>query len=483
MTRRQFLAATSGAAASPELPNFIVILADDQGYGDLGCYGSPYIRTPNLDRMARQGMRFTDFYAQPMCGPSRAALLTGCYPVRNSLMFNHLPRARTGIHPNEITIADALKTRGYATAIVGKWHLGDAPQFLPLRHGFDYYFGFPYSNDMWPFHPKIRPTAGENPRLTQARRRAEMTGFDGRGQVYPTDWFPDLPLMENDRVVELNPDQSRITGRYTEQGIEFIRRNRQRPFFLYLAFSMPHVPLFPGKHFDGRSMRGRYGDTVEEIDACVGRILKLVQELDLDRRTMVVYSSDNGPWLPYGVDAGSAGPLRGGKGSVWEGGVRVPAVLRWPGRVPEGAVCSEVAANLDLLPTFAGLSGAALPVDHKIDGHDLRPLLAGREAKSRREAFFFYGVALQYRAEEGRPGNLRLLQAVRKGRWKLHGNLEAGRFRGAALYDLWEDVGETKDLAASHRGLVVNLESLATTFDQDLARNVRPLGRIGSELP
>ncbi|MEO7651324.1 MAG: sulfatase, partial [Bryobacteraceae bacterium] len=425
-------------------PNFIIILADDQGYGDIGVNGSPHIRTPHIDRMAAEGVRFTDFYAQPLCGPSRAALLTGCYPVRNSLMFNHLPRARTGIHANEMTLAQCLKQRDYATAIIGKWHLGDAAPFLPTRRGFDSYFGLPYSNDMWPFHPKIKASADENPRLTAARARAEMTGYDGRGQTYPADWFPDLPLMENERVVELNPDEGTLTSRYTERAVQFIRQNARNPFFLYLAHAMPHVPLFPGKAFAGRSLRGRYGDAVEEIDASTGRIISTLKELGVDGNTLVIYTSDNGPWLPYGIDAGSAGPLRGGKGSQWEGASRVPAVMWWPGRIPAGRVTSEVAATLDLYPTFARLAGAPLP-KHAIDGRDLWPLLTERGARSPHEAFFYYAAPVLYRAEVGPPVNQRILQAIRAGRWKLHLEGAGAKLRGVALYDLLEDFGENHD--------------------------------------
>ena len=469
LSRRALLTALPQLRSSRP-PNIVIILADDQGYGDLGCQGSPHIRTPHIDRMAREGARLTSFYAQPLCGSSRAALMTGCYPVRNSLMFNHIPRARTGIHSNEVTIAEMLKQRGYATAMLGKWHLGDAPPFRPHRHGFDSWFGLPYSNDMWPFHPKIQPTPNENPRLTAARARAEMTGYDGRGQVYPTDWFPDLPLMHNDEIVALNPDQTKLTGQYTERALAFIRDNRKRPFFLYLAHNMPHAPLFPGAPFEGRSVRGRYGDCIEEIDDSTGRILDTLRQLNLDRDTLVVYTSDNGPWAPYGIDAGSAGPLRGAKGSVWEGGIRVPAVFWSPGRIPAGHVTSEVAATIDLLPTAAALAGAPLP-PHPIDGRDLMPLLTRPGIRSPHEFFYYYEVVLQYTPQGGRPVNHQRLAAIRNRQWKLTMPAEGA----PQLYDLLGDVSETTDRAAQQPEVVKALAAEAGRFDEVLRRGIRPL--------
>ncbi len=450
-------------------PNFVIILTDDQGYGDLGCYGAPYIRTPNIDRMAREGVRFTDFYAQPFCGPSRAALMTGTYPARNSLMFNHLPRAETGIHPDELTLAELLRSRGYATGIIGKWHLGDAPEFLPLRHGFDFYFGLPYSNDMWPYHPKVLRTPDDPPLKTAIRERAEYTGFQGQGQTYPLDWFPDLPLIRGESVIDRNPDQAELTARYHDEALAFIERHRDRPFFLYLAHSMPHVPLFRSKEFEGVSPRGLYGDVIEEIDAGAGRILRRLEELGLDERTFVVFFSDNGPWADYGIDAGSAGPLRGAKGSVWEGGVRTPAIMRWPGRISAGQVTSSIAASIDIYPTFARLAGAELPADRTIDGVDLWPLLTAGEPP--RDAFYYYAGQVFYKAAEGAPVNAPELAAVRHGRWKLH---LAGQPK---LYDLHADVGETKDVSGHHPGVVDRLRSVARDFDRRLQADIRPLGR------
>ena len=413
------VAAALGAAERPDRPNFIYIMADDQGYGDLGVQGHPYIRTPNIDRMAREGARLTDFYAQPFCGPSRAALMTGSYPARVSMSFNHIPRARTGIHPNEVTLAELLKTRNYRTTLIGKWHLGDAPQFLPTRHGFDSYFGIPYSNDMWPYHPKVIERPDEDERMRASRKRARYTGYDGQGQVYPLDWFPKLPLMEDEEVVELNPQQEKLTTVYADRAVNFIRQSRDEPFFIYLAHAMPHVPLFRGRKSEGRSMRGRYGDVIEEIDENVGRILDALKEQGLDEKTLVIFTSDNGPWIQYGFDAGSAGPLRGSKGTNMEGGVRVPFIARWPGQIPAGIVSSEIAANIDILPTFAQLSGADVPADRTIDGRSIWDLLTKPDATSPRNSYFYYQGGMRYRAEDGPPKNDPRLEAVREGPWKL----------------------------------------------------------------
>jgi arylsulfatase A len=469
MTRRQFLGAAALAAQTTRPPNIIVILADDQGYGDLGCYGSPYIRTPNIDRMAREGIRFTDFYAQSLCGPSRAALMTGSYPARNSLNFNHLPKAKTGIHPNEITIPELLKNANYATQAIGKWHLGDAQEFLPTRNGFDHWFGLPYSNDMWPYHPKVTRVGAENATAKAVRERAEETGFDGQGQHYPPDWFPPLPLMRDERVEETNPDQSQLTARYTKEALQFITANKANPFFLYLAHAMPHVPLFPGKDFANKSLRGRYGDVVEEIDHGVGRILSKLKELNLDSNTLVIYTSDNGPWLPYGVDAGSAGPLKGAKGSVWEGGIRVPAIFRWPSRIPANTVSSALAATIDLLPTFAAAAQIKLPKDRTIDGRNLLPLLTGANKQSPHEHFYYFDTAIQYTPETGRPTSNSSLLAIRAGRWKLHLNT-------GALYDLQSDIGETKDIATRHPQVIQDLKQAANKFISELLANTRPIG-------
>ena len=313
-----FLAALPAAAQEPRKPNFIVIFADDQGWGDLGIYGHPDIRTPHIDRMAREGIRFTSFYAAPFCGPSRAALMTGSYPPRASLAFNHGPKQTTGIHPGEITVAELLKTQGYATMMIGKWHLGDAPRFLPHRHGFDHWFGIPFSNDMWRYHPVMPIREPEDERMISARERADFTGFAGKGSYYDLEkgrGFPHpLPLMDDDEVVEYDPDQRKLTTLYTQKALDFIESAQDGPFFLYLPHAMPHVPLFVANSRWGRSLRGRYGDVIEEIDWSVGRILDKLDRLGIAGDTLVVYTSDNGPWLEYGIDAGSAGPFKPGQG-------------------------------------------------------------------------------------------------------------------------------------------------------------------------
>ena len=435
------------------LPNIVLVFTDDQGYADLGCYGARDFFTPHLDRMAAQGIRFTDFYvAQPVCGASRAALLTGCYPNRIGLLGAPSHNARHGIHDSELLLSELLKNRGYATAIFGKWHLGHLPPFLPSRHGFDEYFGLPYSNDMWPFHPE-RPGG-----------------------------YPDLPLYEGETVIAYNPDMDRLTTWYTERAVAFIERNRDRPFFLYVPHSMAHVPLGVSDRFRGESRQGTYGDVIMELDWSVGEILSTLQRFGLENNTLVLFTSDNGPWISYGDHAGSSGPLREAKGTTWEGGVRVPFIARWPGVLPEGAVCSEPAMTIDLLPTIADLAGAQPPPD-PIDGKSIWPLLTGAPgAVSPQEAYYFY------------QGNS--LEAVRSGRWKLHFphgyRTLAGRPGGTggmpvkyersetplALYDLRDDMGETTNLAGRFPDVVERLSALGRSFDADLQANRRPRGVV-----
>ena len=331
-------------------PNFIVILADDQGYGDLGSYGHPTLRTPNIDRLAAEGQRWTSFYAAYVCTPSRAQLLTGRLAVRTGLSSGVLfPDSTGGLQPEEITVAEVLKTRGYATAIVGKWHLGVLPPYLPTNQGFDSYFGIPYSNDM--------DQTGEG--LTAADRFQRY--MDPR-----VDYF-NVPLMRNGAIVERPAQQTTITRRYTDEGIAFIKAHRDQAFFLYLAHNMPHMPLFRSKEFEDHSRRGRYGDAIEEIDANVGRIIATLRDLKIDQNTLVLYLSDNGPWAPYLEQGGSAGLLRGAKATTWEGGVRVPAIFWWPGTIRSGVV-TGMGSELDVLQTFAALAGAQPPADRGLDG-------------------------------------------------------------------------------------------------------------------
>jgi arylsulfatase A len=435
-------------------PNVVIIFADDLGYGDLGCYGAKGFETPHLDRMAREGLRFTDFYsAQAVCSASRAALLTGCYPNRVGILGALGTDSKVGLSDREKTIASLLRDKGYATAIFGKWHLGALPRFLPTRHGFDEYFGLPYSNDMWPRDPASKTVP-----------------------------YSTLPLLRGEEVVERNPDQSQLTLWYTERAVRFIEANQARPFFLYVPHSMPHVPLHVSAKFRGKSARGLYGDVIAELDWSVGEILAALKKHGLDGRTLVVFASDNGPWLSYGNHGGSAGPLREGKGTTWEGGVRVPCVVRWPGRLPAGAVCREPAMTIDLLPTIVNFTGAAMPTN-QIDGKDLGPLLTGRPGvKSPHEALYFYWD--------------RHLQALRSGKWKLHFphsyRTLAGKPGGAdgkpaaysqgstplSLYDLESDPGETTDVAGRHPEVVKALEKLAETAREDLGDSAA--GRRGT---
>jgi arylsulfatase A-like enzyme len=441
-------------------PNVVIIFTDDQGYADIGAFGAQGFETPNLDRMADEGRTFTDFYAaQAVCSASRAALLTGCYPNRIGIQGALGPNAKIGINEDEMTIAELLKPLGYATAIYGKWHLGDAPKFLPTRHGFDDYFGLPYSNDMWPNHPT-------NP-----------------------DAYPPLPLIDGEEVVELMPDQRNLTTWYTEHAVEFIDEHTDQPFFLYVPHSMPHVPLFVSDKFKGKSEQGMYGDVIMEIDWSVGQILDAIRRNDLDEHTLVVFTSDNGPWLSYGDHAGSAGPLREGKGTTFDGGQREPTLMRWPGRIPAGTSCAEPAMTIDLLPTIAALTGASLP-DHPIDGLDISDLVLGEPgAESPHDALYFYW---------GRE-----LQAVRSGPWKLHfphayRSLEGEGGTGGrpspyvqretdlALFNLRDDIGESLDVKADHPEVVTRLEGLADRARAELGDSatdrqgsgVRPPGRL-----
>ncbi|MBT3278434.1 MAG: sulfatase [Phycisphaerales bacterium] len=438
-------AADAKLATAPKsaTPNFIVILADDQGYQDMGCFGSPKIKTPNLDQMAKEGMRFTDFYsACSICSPSRAALLTGCYPPRIGLTRVLFPRDPAGLNPQETTIADLLKTRGYATACVGKWHIGHLPKFLPTSQGFDSYFGIPYSNDM---------TIAKN--MTAAKDAKLPDGMTAKSMKTAPEKKNHVPLMRDTEVIEYPCDQSTLTQRYTAEAIKFITASKDKPFFLYMPHTMPHTPLFASPKFKGKSARGLYGDVIEEMDWSVGEIRKTLKALGIDKNTLVIYTSDNGPWLSKGKDGGCAKPLRGAKFDTWDGGMREPTVMSWTGTIPAGTVCKEVASTIDLLPTLAKLAGAKLP-EVTIDGKDIYPLLAGTpDAKSPHDAFYFY-----------RHDNL---EAVRSGQWKL---------RKGALYNLRADISESKDVAAKHPDVVKRLKAMMKTFDAKLKANSRPLG-------
>lgn len=470
------LLVAAGVAQTP--PNVVVIFIDDMGYADIGPFGATAYETPNLDRMAKEGMRFTDFLVPTaVCSASRAALLTGCYHRRIGIAGALGPRAKIGISDDEVTIAELCKQRGYATACYGKWHLGHHPRFLPLRHGFDEYYGLPYSNDMWPLHPRF----AHLPKNAVERKQG----------------YPPLPLIEGDKVIDAEvtgEEQAQLTTQYTERAVRFIAKNKKRPFFLYLPHTMVHVPLFVSDKFKGKSGAGLYGDVVMELDWSVGQILKALKDNGVDERTLVVFTSDNGPWLSYGDHAGSAGPLREGKGTMFEGGCREPTIARWPGRIPAGTTCDELASTIDLLPTIAALIGADLP-KHKIDGKDIRPLLFGnKDARSPHDAFYCYYGGGQ-------------LQAVRDRRWKLHlkhrYRTMAGRPGGTggspkpykqaeigiSLFDLKNDIGEKHNVMDAHPEVVERLMQHVERARQDLGDKLtkrkgngrRPVGRLGPD--
>jgi len=439
--------ASAETAARPPPPNVVVILVDDMGYGDLGSYGQTAYTTPRLDGLAREGVRFTDFYAsQPVCSASRASLLTGVYSNRFGIHGALGPSSRHGISADETTLAELCRRAGYATAAFGKWHVGHLPDFSPLRHGFDRFYGIPYSHDMWPHHP----TSGGN--------------------------FPDLPTIEGEKVVGHNTDQTRFTVDFTNRTVDFIREQHEagRPFFVYLAHPMPHVPLQVSAERAGTSGAGLYGDVVQEIDWSVGRVLDTLAELGIAENTLVLFLSDNGPWLGYGNHSGRAGPLREGKQTVFEGGVRVPFIARWPGVLPAGRVVRAPAMAIDVFPTIAELLRVppAAP-DRAIDGRSLWPLLSGGSEEPPQEAYFFYF-------------NKNELQAMRSGRWKLvfphtyrsmagqtpgengRPGLYANRKAGAELYDMTADPGETRDVAAAHPEVIARLTALAEQARADL---------------
>ena len=438
---------TARGAARP--PNIVLILIDDMGYGDIGPFGSTKNRTPNLDRMAREGMKLTSFYAAPVCSASRAQIMTGSYAPRVSIPGVLPPASPVGLNPTEDTLPKLLQAQGYATICIGKWHLGDQPEFFPRRYGFDHYFGLPYSNDM------LRPAADTGKRL--------------------------VPLMRDDAVIELltADDEDRLTRRYTEEAVKFIQDHRDHPFFLYLPHTAVHVPIHPGPEFLGKSTNGRYSDWVEEMDWSTGRVLDTLREFHLEANTLVVFTSDNGPWLAHKDDAGSAGPLRGGKGSTWEGGMRESTLAWWPGKIPAGRVSDAVTGTIDLLPTFVKLAGGTIASNRPIDGSDISALLLGQSEASAREAHFYY---LQYK-----------LQAVRSGPWKLAlgpqifsmGMPQGGVSKpGLRLYNLDQDIGETTDVAERNPTVVAKLKALADGMaaslcdGNDKGPGVRPPGRV-----
>lgn len=437
-----------GPPAGDRPPNFVIVFTDDQGYADVGVYGATDIRTPHLDRMASEGLMFTRFYdAAPVCTPSRAALLTGSYPKRVGMASGVLwPHDTTGLNPQEITVADILKEQGYATACVGKWHLGRPAELLPTRQGFDRYYGVPYSHDMTPDHI------------------LSLLGLD----------FPPLPLMRDEEVIEDGVDPATLTARYTEESVRFIEENRNRPFFLYLAHNMPHYPCRSSEPFEDPVVspdhRGVYASAVEEVDWSVGTILAALSAMGLDESTMVFFTSDNGPWrlaeTLYREPTGSALPLRGWKYDTWEGGMRVPAIARWPGRIPAGSRTDRPAGTIDLLPTLAEYAGASLSPEpeHKIDGKDLSALLEDPQALSPHEYIYYYS------SDTG------LLEAVSDAQgWKLH--IRKGARSVEELYFLGDDLSESRNIVRAHPEEAERLRAAAETFDEEITANARPAGR------
>ena len=420
-------------------PNVVLILTDDQGYQDVGIFGSPNIETPHLDQMASEGVKLTNYYAaQAVCSASRAGLLTGCYPNRIGIHNALGPDNTHGINSSETTIAEMLKAQGYKTAIFGKWHLGHYPEFMPNRHGFDEYFGIPYSNDMWPFHPQ-------------------------QGPIFN---FPDLPLYENETVIDTLTEQSQLTTQITERSVDFINRNKENPFFLYVPHPQPHVPLFVSDKFKGKSKRGLYGDVIMEIDWSVGQILEALKKNGLEDNTIVIFTSDNGPWLSYGNHAGSALPLREGKGTAWEGGQREPFIMKYPNKLQAGKTVDVPVMAIDMLPTLAALTDSKLP-ELTIDGKNVWDVLTGQTTKSPQKAYFFY-----YRVNE--------LFGVRYGKWKLYfphryrtmegqepgKDGQPGEYRMVdleeiELYDVENDVSETRNVADENPEIVAEIKLLA----------------------
>lgn len=456
------LATISNEAPKTNNPNIILIFMDDLGYGDLSCYGATQYKTPNLDRMASQGVRFTSFLtAQAVCSASRAGIMTGCYPNRVGISGALMPDAKIGLNPNEETIAEVLKKQNYKTAAIGKWHLGYQREFLPLQQGFDEYLGLPYSNDMWPVNFDGKPAAENS---NKAR-------------------YPVLPLIDGNikiREIRTLEDQSELTTLYTERTVRFIEANKKNPFFLYLAHSMPHVPLAVSSKFKGKSQQGLYGDVIMEIDWSVGEIMKALDKNNLTKNTLIIFTSDNGPWLNFGNHAGSTGGLREGKGASFEGGQREPCIMKWPGHIPEGTICNKLASTIDILPTLAAITNSPLP-EKKIDGVNILPLLLGDENANPRQTFLYY-----YRKNS--------LEAVRKGDWKLvfahpgrtyigfkpgvdgfPGGTNENFSHEEGLYDLRRDPGERYDVKEYYPEVVAELKRLADETREDLGDDIQKI--------
>ena len=445
------------SAIAVDSPNVVVIFIDDMGYADIGPFGAKAFPTPNLDRMANEGRRFTDFHvSSAVCSASRAALITGCYHERVGFSGALGPGANIGLSANEMTLAEVCKQKNYATTCIGKWHLGHHPKFLPTNHGFDSYYGLPYSNDMWPNHPE-----------ELAKRAAGQTVKSG---------YPPLPLIENTTIFDSDvtgEDQTQLTTNYTERAVDFIRKHRDEPFLVYLPHSMIHVPLYVSSKFAGKSGAGLFGDVVMEVDWSVGQILDTLKEVGVDEKTLVIFSTDNGPWLSYGDHAGSATPHREGKGTAWEGGIRVPTLMRWPGKIPAGTTCDALACTVDILPTVAKMIGTKLP-EHKIDGHDIMPLMIGTtgaisphetmpcyfandELQAVRDPMWKLILPHQYRTLSGKPGGT-------GGKPAKYDTVKVG----LELYNMKNDRGETTNVAKDHPDVVARLEAAAEIWRDEL---------------
>lgn len=454
MTNKLLCLSALGGMALPAMAadytNIIVINLDDVGYGDFSFNSAYGYKTPNIDRMASEGVRFTHFLAaQPISGASRAGLLTGCYPNRIGFSGAPGPNSDYGVHPDEMTMGELMKQKGYATAVYGKWHLGDAHQFLPLQNGFDEYYGLPYSNDMWSFHPQ-------------------------QGEIFN---FPDLPTFDGNKVVGYNTDQTKFTTDYTTRTVNFIRKNKSNPFFIYLAHSMPHVPLAVSDKFKGKSEQGLFGDVMMEIDWSVGEVFKALRETGLDGKTLVILTSDNGPWTNYGNHAGSAGGLREAKATTFDGGNRIPCVMYWKGMIEPGSTCNKLASNIDLFPTLAEITGAPLP-ERKIDGVSILPLIKGEKEANPRKSFVYY-----FKQND--------LEAVTDGMFKLvfphqyvtygafvpgndgqPGNLKNETLTKTELYDLRRDPGERYDVLSQYPEIAIKLMKIADEKRDELGDNL-----------
>ena len=420
--------------AQEKQPNFIIIFVDDLGYGDLSSFGNPTIKTPFLDKMASEGMKLTQFYvASPVCSPSRAAILTGAYPKRVGLEKHVLfPNSTTGLNPTEETIASLLKKKKYATACFGKWHLGHQKQFLPTNHGFDVFYGTPFSNDM-------------------SKKEQALIGN--------TNYKYKLPILSQTDTIAFEPDQENFTKMFTEKTISFIKKHKEEPFFVYLTHPMPHIPIYASKDFKGKSTRGSYGDTVEELDWSVGEILNTIKELELDKNTMVLFTSDNGPWKVYKTEGGSSGPLRGAKGTTWEGGQRVPCIVWWPGTIKEASIQTQVVTTMDILPTIAKITNSKR-ANTIIDGVDVSNILFEKEREQTARSFFYY-------SKNG------LLEGVRKGAFKLLNNKE-----GSFLFNIEEDISESFNLIKDMPEKQKELTALMEAHTAEIEANKRQVGKI-----